>query len=137
MNAFTALHVFLYQLTGGKIGGRFRGAPVLLLTTTGRKSGKRRTTPLLYITDGGKYAVVASNGGKPRDPSWWNNLKKKNPRAEIQLRSSRKSMVARHCTQEEKAKYWPLLAEMYPAYNDYQEKTDREIPIVLLEPVPS
>ncbi|TLY15703.1 MAG: nitroreductase family deazaflavin-dependent oxidoreductase [Thaumarchaeota archaeon] len=70
MNPFTTLHVFLYRLTGGSIGGRFRGAPVLLLTTTGRKTGKQRTTPLLYLADETNLAIVASNGGRDRAPSW-------------------------------------------------------------------
>ena len=133
MNPFTTLHVFLYRLTGGSIGGRFRGAPVLLLTTTGRKTGKQRTTPLLYLADETNLAVVASNGGRDRAPSWWSNLKR-NPSVEVQIKRLKRKMTAVQATKEEKGRLWPLLANMYPPYDDYQRRTQREIPIVLLRP---
>ncbi|TLY02970.1 MAG: nitroreductase family deazaflavin-dependent oxidoreductase, partial [Thaumarchaeota archaeon] len=121
------------RLTGGSIGGRFRGAPVLLLTTTGRKTGKQRTTPLLYLTDETNLAVVASNGGRDRAPSWWSNLKR-NPSVEVQIKCLKRKMTAVQATKEEKGRLWPLLANMYPPYDDYQRRTQREIPIVLLRP---
>jgi deazaflavin-dependent oxidoreductase (nitroreductase family) len=115
------------------VGGRFRGAPVLLLTTIGRKTAKRRTTPLLYVTDGNGWVLVASNGGRATDPSWWSNLKR-NPEAEIQIRREIRKVQARKASTEEKAKLWPLVTKMYRTYDDYQRKTDREIPVVILEP---
>ena len=132
MNLFVALQVFFYRLTGGKIGGTFRGAPVLLLTTTGRKTGKKRTTPLLYVIDGDDLAIVASNGGRPKDPSWFFNLKK-NPEAEIQIKKDLNKVRAKQSSSDEKARLWPLLTKMYPTYNDYQKKTTREIPVVILK----
>jgi F420H(2)-dependent quinone reductase len=132
LNLFTALHVFFYRLTGGSIGGRMFGAPVLLLTTIGRKTSKRRTTPLMYIFDGGNVVLVASNGGRPKDPNWWNNLKR-NPGAQVQIRKDTKNMIARQASADEKAKLWPSLTKMYKGYSDYQKKTSRDIPVVILE----
>jgi deazaflavin-dependent oxidoreductase (nitroreductase family) len=133
MNAFTSLHVFFYKLSGGRIGGTFRGAPVLLLSTTGRKTGKSRTTPLLYLIVDKNFAVVASNGGRDGHPSWWVNLKK-SPDAEIQIKNEKKKVVAQQVPDDEKASLWPLLTKMYPTYDDYQKKTTRKIPVVLLKP---
>lgn len=129
---FVWLQTFFYKLTNGKIGGRFRGGPVLLLTTVGRKTGKRRTTPVLYIVDQNRWVLCASNGGRPKDPSWWFNLKK-NPQAEIQVGKEMRKVSARQATADEKGKFWPLLAKMYPGYDNYQKKTDRQIPVVILE----
>ena len=134
MNPFVALQVFFYRLTGGKIGGTLRGAPVLLLTTTGRKTGKKRTTPLLYVSDGNNLTVVASNGGRSKDPSWLFNLKK-NPEAEVQIKKNQSKVWATQISPDEKARLWPLLTKIYPAYNDYQKKTTRETPVVILERV--
>ena len=133
LNAFTALHVFFYKLSGGRIGGRFRGARVLLLSTTSRKTGKRRTSPLLYIIDGKNLAVVASNGGRDSYPSWWTNLKK-SPDAEIQIKKEKKKVTAEQASDDEKERLWPLLTRMYPTYDDYQKKTTRKIPVVVLKP---
>jgi F420H(2)-dependent quinone reductase len=132
LNPFAALQVFFYKLSDGRIGGTFRGAPVLLLTTVGRKTGKKRTTPVLYLMDGNSLVLVASNGGRPKNPSWLYNLRK-NPEAEIQMNSGLSRVRARQASAEEKARLWPLLAKMYPQYNDYQKKTTREIPVVILE----
>jgi deazaflavin-dependent oxidoreductase (nitroreductase family) len=133
LNLFTALHVFFYRLTGGSLGGKFRGGPVLLLTSKGRKSGKPRTTPLMYIFDSSNVVLVASNGGRPKDPSWWNNLKK-DPEAQIQIRKERKTMLARQASRDEKTRLWPLVTKMYQGYANYQKKTSRDIPVVILEP---
>lgn len=133
MNLFTALHVFFYRLSHGRIGGRMWGAPVLLLTTTGRKTGKLRTTPLLYLLDGNNIAIVASNGGRDREPSWWMNLKK-NPNSWVEIKGSKKLVRAEKATDEEKRRLWPILTKMYPTYDEYQKKTTREIPVVLLKP---
>lgn len=137
MNLFTALHVFFYKASGGRIGGRFRGAPVLLLTTVGRRTGKKRTTPLLYVREEENngninWALVASNGGRSQDPSWWANLQR-NPNAEIQIKGEKRGVRARKASDDEKTRLWPILTKMYPSYNDYQKKTTRNIPVVILE----
>ena len=106
-------------------------SPVLLLTTVGRKTGKTRTTPLLYLEDEDRIAIVASNGGRDKEPSWWTNLRS-DPHAKVQIRGEKKNMVARKANEDEQANLWPLLTKMYPSYNDYQKKTKREIPVVIL-----
>ena len=113
------------------MGGRVSGAPVLLLTTTGRKSGKRRTTPLLYLRDGETIVIVASNGGRDVHPAWWLNLQT-NPEADVQLGKARSPLIASNAAAEERARLWPLLVEMYPGYGDYQKRTKRQIPVVIL-----
>ncbi len=127
------MNVFWYKLSKGRLFGSFRGAPVLLLTTVGRKSGKRRTTPLLYISEGNRLAIVASNGGRDRDPSWWQNLKA-NPEAEVQVKGEKYTVKAERANTAEKGRLWPLLTKMYPSYDDYQRKTKRDIPVVFLTP---
>ncbi len=127
------MNVFWYKLSKGRLFGSFRGAPVLLLTTTGRKSGKRRTTPLLYISEGNRLAIVASNGGRDRDPYWRQNLKT-NSNAEAQVKGERYTVRAEKANTAEKGRLWPLLTKMYPSYDDYQRKTKREIPVVFLTP---
>ncbi len=127
------MNVFGYRITKGRLFGNFRGAPVLLLTTVGRKSGKRRTTPVLYVSEGNRLAIVASNGGRDRHPSWWQNLKA-NPNAEVQVRGEKYTVEAEEADDAEKGRLWPLLTRMYPSYDDYQRKTKREIPVVLLTP---
>ena len=128
------LHVALYRASGGRLGGHFRKtAPVLLLTTTGRKSGKQRTTPLLYVAEAGQYVVVASVGGAPRHPAWYLNLQG-NPAATVQIGSRRIAVTARTASPEERARLWARATQMYPGYDDYQAKTSREIPVVILAP---
>ena len=126
-------HEFWYRLTGGWVGGNMFGRPVLLLTTTGRKSGRKRTTPLIYLADGDDLVVVASYGGAPRDPDWWTNLKV-NPAASVQVMSRRRDVRARKASDEEKARLWPLVVGIYRPYEDYQRRTTRQIPLVILEP---
>ena len=133
MNPFTAMHVQIYRISGGRIAGSFRGARVLLLTTIGRRTGKRRTTPLFHIEDGPNKVVVASNGGRDKDPSWWSNLKR-NPDAEIQVGTETEKVRARKASPEEKKRLWPLFTKVYPTYDDYQRKTNREISLAILEP---
>ncbi len=128
---FAGFHVFLYQASRGRLGGSLRGAPVLLLTTVGRKTGKKRTTPLLYIRDGNRLAIVASNGGRDRAPSWWTNLRQ-TPDALVQIKGEKSPVRAEKARDEEKARLWLLLTKMYPTYDDYQRKTRREIPVVIL-----
>lgn len=125
-------NTWLYRKTGGKLGGTLMGAPVLLLTTTGHKSGQKRTVPLLYLKDGARYVVVASKGGFPTDPAWYLNLKA-NAEVEVQEGSDVKAMRARTVSDDEKAQLWPRLVGMYKHYQEYQDRTDRSIPVVSLE----
>ncbi len=135
-NAFrvvTAIHTFLYRLSGGIIGGHMGKSPVLLLITTGRKTGKRRTTPLLYLKDGDNLVLVASYGGAPMHPLWWLNLQAK-PQTEVEIGRQKVAVVARQADPEERKRLWPLLVAMYADYDTYQKKTTREIPVIILSP---
>ncbi len=130
----TKLHASLFRATNGKVGGRLVGSPVLLLVTTGRKSGLQRTTPLLYLDDGDRRVIVASNGGAPKHPVWWLNLQA-NPVATVEVAGRKIRVSASEARGEAKRRLWKRLVQMYPSYESYQGKTDREIPVVLLEPV--
>jgi F420H(2)-dependent quinone reductase len=131
--AMSALNTWLYRLSGGKIAGSMKGAPILLLTTTGRKTGKTRVTPLLYLRDGENLVVVASKGGAPKHPVWFLNLEA-NPDVQAEVGRTRERRRARRATLEERERLWPKVVEMYGSYADYQTKTAREIPLVILEP---
>jgi len=134
IKVMSALNTAAYRLTGGRLGGRFlRGAPVFLLTTIGRKSGQPRTSPLLYIQDGDDYVTVASKGGMSHHPLWFRNLEA-NPDVEAQVGSKQFKGRARRATAEEKARLWPKLVAMYPDYDDYQARTTRDIPVVIISP---
>src|SRR4051812_27932285 len=130
--AMNATHNALYRLSGGKVGGKFGSAPVLLLTTTGRKSGKKRTAPLLYLAEGDDLVLVASKGGSPTHPSWFVNLRAQ-PEVEVQVGSKRERRRARVASGEERERLWQHLVELYSSYATYQTKTTREIPVVVLE----
>jgi deazaflavin-dependent oxidoreductase (nitroreductase family) len=132
--ALVKVHVALYRASGGRLGGRVgNGVPVLLLTTTGRKTGKRRTTPLLYVEEGDRYVVVASVGGAPSHPAWYLNLRS-NPAATMQVGGRKLAVTAETAGLEERARLWLRLTQMWPQYDDYQAKTRREIPVVILAP---
>jgi deazaflavin-dependent oxidoreductase (nitroreductase family) len=131
--AVTSLHSFLYRATNGRAGGRLAGGLVLLLTTTGRKSGRERTVPLLYLSDGHDLVVVGSNGGAATHPAWWLNLRA-NPEATVEIGGWRTRVRAKKASREEKERLWPRLVDMYSGYEDYQRRTDREIPVVILRP---
>jgi deazaflavin-dependent oxidoreductase (nitroreductase family) len=133
-NAFTSIHTFVYAGTNGAIGGRMMNCPVLLLTTKGRKTNKQRTVPLLYLADGKDIVLVASNGGATRHPTWWLNLQS-NPAAQIQVGGIKRRVRAEKANADEKQRLWPLLVSMYPGYKEYQEKTSRDIPVVILHSV--
>jgi deazaflavin-dependent oxidoreductase (nitroreductase family) len=128
----SALHNRLYRASKGKVGGSMRGAPVLLLTTTGRKSGKKRTTPLLYGRAGDDLVVVASVGGAPKNPAWYWNLQGRE--AEVQVGGERRRVRARDAEGEERERLWQQMVGIWPPYADYQTKTTRQIPVVVLEP---
>ncbi|GAA4928208.1 nitroreductase family deazaflavin-dependent oxidoreductase [Streptomonospora halophila] len=127
-------HVERYRATGGEEGHEWQGTTTLILTTTGRTSGLQRSTPLIYRTDGGAYVVVASNGGAPDHPQWYKNLQAF-PEVEVQVKADRFRARARTAAPAEKARLWPRMAEEWPQYDEYKERTDRDIPVVLLEPV--
>ncbi len=129
----TGVHTLLYSLSSGRIGGRIVGSPVLLLTTIGRRSGKNRTLPLLYLADGATVVLVASNGGAAKHPQWWSNLQA-NPHARVQIGSRTLTMTATLAEGEERNRLWSRLVAMYPGYAGYQERTPREIPVVVLRP---
>jgi F420H(2)-dependent quinone reductase len=127
--------VELYESSGGTRGTTLRdtGLPVILLTTRGARSGRIRKTPLMRVEHGGRYAVVASQGGAPKHPVWYFNLRA-DPRAELQDGPVRRDMTARELSGEEKAEWWERAVAAFPPYADYQRKTSREIPVFVLEP---
>jgi proline iminopeptidase len=128
---FGAEHVRVYRETAGERGYHWRGTTILLLTTTGRTSGEPRTTPLIHRTDGDRWVVVASKGGAPNNPAWYENLKS-DPHATIEVKGEEIPVVASTASGEERIRLWSLLTDAWPAYDEYQRKTDREIPVVVL-----
>src|ERR1700683_1355499 len=128
---FGAEHVRVYRDTAGERGYHWRGTTILLLTTTGRSSGEPRTTPLIHRADGERWVIVASKGGAPEHPGWYQNLEA-DPQAEIQVLGEVIPVRAHTAEGEERERLWSLMAEVWPAYDDYQAKTDRQIPIVVL-----
>ena len=125
-------HVRVYRETDGEQGYHWRGTTILLLSTTGRRSGEQRTTPLIYCADGDTWVVVASKGGSPEHPDWYKNLEA-DPDAEIQVKRDRIPVTARTASGAERIRLWQLMTEAWPAYDNYRERTDREIPVVVLE----
>lgn len=126
------LHKRVYRLTGGRVGGRIGKLPVLLLTTIGRKSGRPRTQPLAYTRVGDDYAVIASKGGAAQHPLWYLNLRA-NPLAEVTVGRDTRKVRARDAEGEERERLWRALADLYPGYDRYAQKTSRRIPVVVLE----
>jgi deazaflavin-dependent oxidoreductase (nitroreductase family) len=124
-------HVRVYRETGGERGYHWRGTTILLLTTRGRSSGEPRTTPLIHRTDGDRWIVVASKGGAPANPSWYENLLA-DPEATVEVLAETIPVLASTAQGEERARLWSLMAEVWPAYDDYQARTEREIPVVIL-----
>ncbi len=122
-----------YESSGGTRGTTLRDLPVIILTSRGAKSGKIRKTPLMRVESGGDYAVVASQGGAPTNPVWYYNLVA-DPHVELQDGPVRTDRVAREVTGAEKATWWERAVAAYPDYADYQKKTDRPIPVFVLEP---
>jgi F420H(2)-dependent quinone reductase len=122
-----------YEATGGKEGGVLEGVPVVILTTRGRKSGKLRKSPLMRVEHNGTYAVVASMGGAPQHPVWYLNLVD-NPDVTLQDGSEVFDFRARTADADEKREWWPRLTAVWPAYDTYQASTERDIPVIILEP---
>lgn len=125
-------HVDRYRATDGEEGYEWQGTQTLLLTTKGRKSGEERTTPLIFAPYGDAYTIVASKGGSDEPPAWYLNLSD-HPEVEVQVKGDVFKAKARTASAEEKAETWPTMISEWPAYDEYQQKTDREIPVVVLE----
>ena len=133
---FGEAHVRRYRETGGKVGHIWKeGSTIRLLTTTGRKTGEKRTTPLIYAKDGDRYVIIASKGGAPDHPGWYENLVK-TPEVELQVEDSVFRARARTATGEERARLWRKAGEVWKHYDEYATRTKREIPVVVLERIP-
>ncbi|MDQ6749823.1 MAG: nitroreductase family deazaflavin-dependent oxidoreductase [Actinomycetota bacterium] len=134
LNRLMQGHAAVYRASGGRIGHRLPGLPpILLLDHLGAKSGRRRTTPLVYVPDGQDIVLVASKGGHPRHPGWFHNLHA-NPDTTVQIGAETRAVHARVANPNERARLWPRVVEAYSGYREYQERTEREIPLVILEP---
>jgi deazaflavin-dependent oxidoreductase (nitroreductase family) len=132
-NLFGEEHVRRYRETGGEVGHLWRrGTKTLLLTTNGRKTGKPTTTPLIYAPRGNDYVIVASKGGAPAHPGWYRNLVK-DPNVEVQVKGDVFAARARTAAGEEREQLWGVMANEWPDYDAYQTRTEREIPVVVLE----
>ena len=126
-------HVKVYRETNGETGYLWNGAPILLLTTTGRKSGAERTSALIFGRDGDDLLLVASQGGAPTHPNWYHNLSA-NPDVQVQVQGDVFAATARTANDDEKARLWSIMTDVWPNYDSYQERTDRQIPLVVLTP---
>ena len=124
----------LYEATNGEKGGELRGVPVIVLTSVGAKTGKLRKTALMRVEHEGVYAVVASLGGAPKNPVWYQNLKS-NPHVELQDRAIKRDYLAREVSGHEKAIWWERAVQAWPDYATYQARTDRQIPVFVLDPM--
>jgi F420H(2)-dependent quinone reductase len=130
----TGLHVRLYRWTGGKIGQKLGKVENVILTTTGRKSGQPRSTPLTVTVDGDRLILIASNGGAQKHPDWYVNLSVE-PKVSVQRGKAHVAMLARTATAEERPALWERAVATYKGYAGYQTKTEREIPVVICEPI--
>lgn len=123
----------VYRLTGGRVGRRLINNDMLLLTTRGRKTGKLHTVPLLYLRDGPDLVVIASWGGRPYHPHWYENLKVE-PQATVQVSGTHWRVTAEPMRKTERSQWWPSIVKAYRGYAHYQDRTDRQIPVVRLRP---
>ncbi len=134
LGRFIQGHTGIYRASHGLIGHRFPGAPpALLLDHVGAKSAVKRTSPLVYTVDGRDLILVASKGGYPKNPAWFHNLIA-NPDTSVQVGSSRREVHARVAGAKERERLWPMVLKTYGGYEDYQRRTERELPLVILEP---
>src|SRR5687768_12752670 len=132
--AINILHKAFFRATKGRVGGKGFGMPVVILATTGRKTGKKRETMLTTpVHDDGRVVLVASYGGDDRHPTWFLNLRD-NPEVELTMEGKTRAMRAKVASKAEKAELWPRVVESYKGYGQYQTRTDRDIPLVILEP---
>ena len=132
-SAWTRNNVEVYEATNGEKGGELRGRPVIVLTSVGAKTGHLRKIALMRVEHGGTYGVVASLGGAPHHPAWYHNLVK-HPHVELQDRAVKRDYLAHEATGDEKLVWWERACETWPDYASYQAKTDRQIPVFVLEP---
>ena len=132
LSLFGEEHVRRYLETGGEIGHDWNGVPTLVLTTTGRQSGLTRQSAMIYGRDGDAHVVIASQGGAPNHPSWYLNLAA-DPSVEIDVGPDHLAVRARTAEGDERARLWPLMAEVWPNFDVYQQRTHRQIPVVVLE----
>lgn len=137
VNVATAAHVAVYKVTGGRfLLGPLGASRTVLVDHVGRRSGTKRTTPLLYLDDGEDVVIVASKGGSHKHPAWWLNLREMGE-TEIQVGSEHRRVTVREATPEEKERLWPRLVEIWPSYEGYQKRTERQIPLAILSPAGS
>ena len=135
INGFmTRMHARILRRTRGRIGGTFDGAPLLVLHSTGAKTGERRQNPTIYLPDGDKLVIVASIGGNPNNPAWYHNLRAHPDDVEVDVRGHRRKVRARQASREEAEALWPRLFTTYPPFQTYMTRTDREFPVMILEP---
>ena len=134
LNDWNAKTIEEFRANGGKVGGNFEGAPLLLLHTIGARSGQERVNPMMYQAVGDDYAVFASKAGAPTNPDWFHNLVA-HPDASVEIGTERKPVRARVTSGDERTRIWEIQTERYPGFAEYERKTDREIPVVILEPV--
>ena len=135
MRAVSRFHTAVYRASGGRVAGEAGNLPVLLLTTTGRRTGKQRTAPLLFVRDGDDLVVVASNGGMDWFPAWWLNLQHHSA-AVSEIGRDRRDVTACKADPERRARLWPEFTGPYPGYLEYEARTAREIPLVILRSHP-
>jgi F420H(2)-dependent quinone reductase len=133
IKTFTGSHVFLYRISGGRFASKMGPLSILLLTTTGGKTGKQRTKPLPYLREGNSYAVIAANAGMKNHPAWYFNLQH-NPKVQIQVHDQLLTAKATTAKGEQRQRLWQQLLVVAPNYADYEKKTTREIPVVILTP---
>jgi deazaflavin-dependent oxidoreductase (nitroreductase family) len=131
---FTDVHTAAYKISHGRLGGRAYGVPVVLIESVGRKTGKHRTHPLLCLPDGERLVIIASKGGTDRHPAWYHNLVA-HPETTAWWKGEKRRVRAREASGEERERLWRMMANAYPDYENYQRRTDRQIPVVVLEPV--
>ena len=131
LKAFINTHIFIYRITGGRLGATLAGIDHLLLTTTGRKTGKSRTIPIACMQHEGNLLIVGSNNGQDHHPAWYLNLVS-NPEVTVRFRSQCKSTVAQTATPEQREKLWPLLTRYNRMFARYEKRTSRQIPVVIL-----
>ncbi len=122
-----------FRANGGKVGGQFEGAPLLLLHSTGAKSGQLRVNPVMYLADGDNYVVFASKAGAPTSPDWYHNLVA-NPTASIEVGDATINVVAKVAEGDTRERLWSLQKKLYPGFAEYEAKTSRQIPVLVLEP---
>lgn len=135
LRLFWRMHRWVLRMSGGRLGGRLQGMPVLELTTRGRRSGEPRTVALQYLAAGDRMVVVGSHAGSDRHPAWWLNLRA-HPEAEVRVAGRTRAIVAREADGDERNQLWSRLVAVQPNYAEYQQRTRRTIPVVVLEPGP-